>query len=312
MSSFYPYGISADYHYQEFSLDSYDNSGPANINYTALNWPKFNLGGKVPIQNVVALKIISAEIPFSYYIFNSSNNTFTFSENGGTYNLVTIPIGNYTSSQMITELGTLLTAASTVGTTYVVTLNSNTEKLTISGTGGTMTSFSFTFGTSTGTGNTSPRLYLGFPGGITNSSGTSLITPNSINLSGPNYLYINSSIIGALCNLNLPYGAVNLGGGNSSVQMAKVQVNTNAFGTILYNDADPQYWFHVGNISTFQTIDLYLTIGNLGSSATVVPIDLNGLNFSIKLGILLKNTTEDSSQSGTYDQGRVTKRSRPI
>ncbi len=307
-----PYGLSDEYLYAEYFLDSYDNSGQANINFTALNWPRFELGGKLPLKNVVAIKFLGAEIPFTYYIFKSTNNTFTLAENGGANTTITIPVGNYTVSQMTTLLSTLLTAASGVGATYVVTYSDTSSKLTITGSGGTLTSFIITMGTVGGTGNTSPRLYLGFPGGATSSTGLVLVSPNTINLSGANYLYLNSLALGSLLDCNLPVGAVNLGGGNGSIQVARIPVTAVPGGTIFYNDMVPEYWFDVGALENLQTLDLYLSPGNQGSTATITPLDLNGLNFSIKMGIIRKKSTSDSIQGGGYDQNRVVKRSRPF
>lgn len=307
-----PYGLSPDYLYSEYFLDSYDNSGQANVVYPATDWPRFELGGKIPLKGVVAIKFISAEIPFSYYIFKSTNNTFTLAENGGAGVTITLPVGNYTSAQIISSLGTLLTTATGVGATYVVTISNQTNKLTFTGSGGTLASFILTFGSVGGTGNTSPRLYLGFDGGPTSSTGLTLTAPNSVNLSGANYLYLNSLAIGSLLDCNLPYGAVNLGGGNGSIQIARIPVNASPGETILYNDAIPDFWFDVGALENLQSLDLYLSIGNQGSTATITPLSLNGLNFSVKMGILRKKSTDDSTQGGGYNQNRVVKRSRPF
>lgn len=306
------YGIANDYLYSEYFLDSYDNSGKANIDYSANDWPRFELGGKIPLKGVVAIKFISLEVPFSYYVFKSSNNTFRLSENGGANITITIPIGNYTVGEMTALLGSLLTAASGVGATYVVTISNQTNKLNFTGSGGTLANFILTFGSVGGGGNTSPRLYLGFEGGPTSSAGLTLVAPNVVNLSGANYLYLNSLAIGSLLDCNLPFGSVNLGGGNGSIQVARIPVNVSPGETILYNDPIPDFWFDVGSLENLQSFDLFLSFGNQGSTATIVPLELNGLNFSTKIGILRKKITDDKTQGGGYDQGRVVKRSRPF
>jgi hypothetical protein len=155
-------------------------------------------------------------------------------------------------------------------------------------------------------------LYLGFEGGPTSSTGLVLTAPNPVNLAGANYLYLNSLAIGSLLDCNLPFGALNLGGGNGSIQVARIPVNASPGGTIFYNDPIPDFWFDVGNIENLQSFDLYLSLGNQGSTATIVPLELNGLNFSVKVGILRRQTTDDRVQGGGFDQGRVAKRSRPF
>jgi hypothetical protein len=306
------YGLSNEYLYSEYFLDSYDNSGRANARYPATDWPRFELGGKIPLKGVAAIKFISAEIPFSYYIFKESNNTFFIAENGGANVLVTIPVGNYSASEIVLVLSSLLTGASTQGATYNVSISNQTNKLRFDATGGTLTSFVLTFGSVGGTGNTSPRLYLGFEGGPISSSLLSLTAPNPLNLPGANYLYLNSLAIGTLLDCNLAFGSTNLGGGNGSIQVARIPVNTSPGGIILYNDPIPNFWFDTGNLENLQSFDLYFSLGNQGSTATIVPLSLNGLNFSVKVGILRKKTTEDQTQGGGYNQGRVVKRSRPF
>jgi len=126
------------------------------------------------------------------------------------------------------------------------------------------------------------------------------------------YLYLNSLAIGSLLDCNLAYGSVNLGGGNGSIKVARIAVTATPGSTIFYNYPIPAFWFDVGSIENLQSFDLYLSLGNLGSSATIVPVSLNGLNFSVKVGILRRKTTDDKVQGGGFDQGRVAKRSRPF
>src|SRR5687767_12512127 len=52
----------------------------------------------LPINNIKNIKIKSIEIPLTYYIVNSSNNTINFTL-GGSNNAILIP-GNYTASQL--------------------------------------------------------------------------------------------------------------------------------------------------------------------------------------------------------------------
>lgn len=302
------YGLSNKYDYYEFELDSLDNSGTQGPFASALNWPSFQVGGTQTLQNVAALKVIQAEIPFSYYVFTAQNGTFVLEEveGGGAVN-VTITPGNYTVSELIIELDAKLLAASVNGDVYTTTFDGKTQKLTF--TSDSVLGFSFTFGLSTSAGNHTPRLYIGFPGGVSSSTAAVLVSPNVIQLSGPNYLYINSVKFGQLTNNLLPKGAVNLGGGNHGPQLCKVPINAGPGEVIYYNDPDENFWFEIGNQPTFQELDIYLSLGN-----TSVPkaLDLNGLSFSIKLGILVLKNTESEAYGGGFEQGRISKRSRPL
>lgn len=300
------YGISDQYDYIELSLDSEDFSYAQNSIHKPLNWPLFEIGGARTLTNVVALKVISVEIPFSYYIFNDLNNTFTLTESTSGASVITITPGNYTSSQMITELNAqFITGGATA--VYTVTYSSITNKFTItSDGGGANASFTLTFGSAGDTTNTDPHWFLGFDSGVNASTLLVLISPNVILLSGPNYIYVNSQLQGQLTNNILPTGAENLGGGNRGPQIAKVPVTTGPGSVIFYNDPAPEYWFNVGFIDVMQNIDFYLTLGNFRE-----PIKLNGLAFQIKLGILKQKISRDNSSMGGVQNGRVRFNSRP-
>jgi len=296
------YAISQDYDYYEISLDSEDAKTSQTIQYSSNNWPLFTIGGAQTLVNVVAMKIISAEIPFSYYIVNSKNNTFLLEEfgpNAGPFT-ITITPGNYTSSQMITELQTKLTGGAG---TYTVTYSTSTNKFTITAAG--VTTFTLTFGTADETTNTDLHWYLGMVAGGNASTGLVLESPNAINLSGPNYLYVNSVSYGQMTNNLLVEGSKNLGNGNRGPQIAKIPINVGPGEIIFYDDPDPEYWFNIGFLESLQKMDFYLTLGNFADV-----IDLNGLSFSLKFGVLKKKSSLDTTTMGGVEHGRVAKRSR--
>ena len=149
---------------------------------------------------------------------------------------------------------------------------------------------------------------MGFPGGTTSSTGLTLVSPNVVLISGPNYLYVNSRTIGQLADLYLPQGAVNLGGGNAGPQMAKIPVNVVSGNVIFWQDPDPQKWFDVENLPLLNRVDFYLTLGN---TTTQIPLRLNGLSFSIKLGVLT-NTFTHNDLGGGLAENRIIKRIRPF
>lgn len=306
------YGLNDSFRYFEYELDSLDNSGSCIGGVSPLNWPVFKLGGKRPLENIAAIKVLEVQIPFSYYVINSRNNTFLLYEENQlvTSSTVTLPVGNYNPSQICTALGTALTTASLNSRTYTVTYNDQTLKLTI--TSSATTIFTFSFGAPTNSGNVNPRLYIGFPGGFTSSSGgtpNTLVSPNAIMLSGPNYIYVNSQKMGTLFNVYLPQGAFNLGGGNAGPQLTKIPVNTNSGGVVFWQDPDPQKWFDTGLLDQLNEIDFYLTLGNTTSQ---IPLDLNGLSFSIKLGVLLAIKDKNTSSSSLAGNDRVIKRVRLV
>lgn len=234
------FGLNEKLRYYEVALDSLDNSGSQGTQHSALNWPRFFLGGKAPFKNIAAVKVLEVQIPFSYYVFVEANRRFDLLEFGQPRVTVTLPIGNYTITEMVTNL---TTALNLVGVnTYVVTYDQNTQKLSFRNSSILDEPFSFDFGTPLDSGNITPRLYLGFPPDETQSQtfisgpGNNLEAPGAALVTGPNYIYVNSLKLGQLCNMYLPKGAVNLGGGNAGPQMAKVPVNVQPGGIIYWQD----------------------------------------------------------------------------
>lgn len=315
------YGLNDSLKYYEFQLDSLDASGAYNNGYASTDWPQFLLGGKMPLSDVAAIKIIEAQIPFSWYVFTEKNTQqngngtqwtlyeYTDSTLTNTYYPL-IPVGNYNGgTAFATVLQTALNNVSGANK-WTVAFLGNTQKLsfTRAGTGG-ITSFKFGFGAPTNSGNFNPRLYMGFPGGLTSSTGLDMTSPNAVLISGPNYVYVNSAQLGQLANLYLPIGAVNLGGGNAGPQMAKIPVSVTSGNVIFWQDPDPQKWFDTENLPLLNSIDFYLTLGN---TTTQIPLQLNGLSFSIKLAILTNVYNHNDIGGGVEHNDRIIKRIRPF
>jgi phage anti-repressor protein len=85
-------------------------------------------------HDILSVELVSAIVPKSQYVINSSNNTIYFDEGSGVLT-ATIAVGNYTSSELATEIKT---AMDLVGAkTYTVTVDSKTDKYTIAANVGT-------------------------------------------------------------------------------------------------------------------------------------------------------------------------------
>lgn len=277
--------LNDDYEYVEIDFDSYDTDVSFDINYTSDNWPLFRLGR--PLSNIAAMKIVSAEIPFSYYVINLQNQTFTLTAVGGLTSIITIPIGNYTGN----SLASIINANASWPATLTVSYSSVTNRLSIQNTGVTVTWY-LSFGITGDNGSTNPRFALGFGAG--NSSNiapsTTLLAPFVIQISGPNYLFLNSTLFGQSFNLYLAEGANN--NGLNGPQLCKIPVTTNAGGVIFYNDDTDFTWFEMEDLNTFNQIDFYITIGNVLGN---IPADFNGGNISLKLGLLIKRDLKQFS-----------------
>lgn len=314
------YGLNDSLKYFEFQLDGLDASGAYNAGYASTDWPQFLLGGKMPLSDVAAIKIIEAQIPFSWYVFNAQNtqpnvnNThWIVTESSGATYAPLIPVGNYNGGTAFAAV--LQTALNTAAGTnkWAVSYLPNLQKLEFTRTDvfPPPGPWSFSFGAPTNSGNFNPRLYMGFPGGTTTSTGLNLTmtSPNAVLISGPNYVYVNSAQFGQLANLYLPIGAKNLGGGNAGPQMAKIPVSVTSGNVIFWQDPDPQKWFDTENLPLLNSIDFYLTLGN---TTTQVPLQLNGLSFSIKLAILTNVYNHNDIGGGVQHNDRIIKRIRPF
>jgi len=307
------YGLSSDYEYYEFALDSLDASYSNQAGTASTDWPVFEVAGKGPLKDIVAVKILDAQIPFSWYVFNSVNRSFLMRVDAGADSVISIPIGNYTASSLAAALQAAIVAV--FGANYTVTYSTLRQKFLFTKTGGAGTNFTFTFGAPAGipgvqpnSGNTNPRLWIGFPPGSTTSVAGVMEAPNCDLVSGANYLYVNSSRIGSDVDMYLPQGAFNLGGGKAGAQMAKIAINTNPGGVINWVDSDPQKWFRFDQLQSLNNFDFFLTLGNTTSEN---PLKLNGLGFSLKLGVLKLQRMSLDIVDSTMQNGRIARREGP-
>lgn len=230
------FGLNPHYIYHEYELDSLDAVDSYDASTASTDWPQFQFITQIP--NIAAIKIIECQIPFSFYIFNMNNNTFILTESaGGGPKTVTIPVGNYNSTTLAAALVTALDTASANGYTYTVTYSAQTGMFTFSNSSGLGT-FSFTFGVAGDPGVTNPRFGLGFGslGTYTSTASQVLIAPNVAQITGPDYLFVNSRKIGPQMQVQLPSGALQLGAGSLGPQMAKIPINVQPFGVIFWSD----------------------------------------------------------------------------
>lgn len=310
------YGLNDDYEYIELNFDSGDTAVSGATGQSPTDWPSFTLG--TPLQNVAAIKVLEVAIPFTYYVLPKDNHTFVMIESGGSGSLsqlVTIADGNYTANQLAAAIGPAMTASSPYAQTYTASYSTTLGRFQING--GNTNDFSIQCINNSYSPSDTIKYHqglatvLGAYQDITSTNGTppyKIYLPNVANVTGPNYIFVQSASLGNLVPLYMNTGAVSgqfpSGKGN---QIAKVPVNCNPFGVIQWKDPDPQKWFDISGVQTISTMDFYLGLGNQSIST---PLDLKGNAWSLKLGVLLNKTGRVQSQSGTSAQDRVTKRIR--
>jgi hypothetical protein len=139
----------------------------------------YTLNGTV--NRVHKISVLSVQIPFSYYVINSTNNTIRVTVGASTES-ATVPNGNYNSATICTALVSAMSTLS--GNPYTVTYSQSTMKLTIS----SASTFKIL---STGTNNICKNL------GFVADSATAMSNTgdSAINLSGWDYFVIKSTVL---------------------------------------------------------------------------------------------------------------------
>lgn len=73
---------------------------------------KYTLYIDEPMSDVVTVELMSANVPFSRYMIHSRNNQLHYKLSGNeNEEYVTIPVGDYTESELVAQIDTLLTTA---------------------------------------------------------------------------------------------------------------------------------------------------------------------------------------------------------
>ena len=272
-------GFNPELEYFELVVDSYDAENPGGqlwlgstspTNQLVFSWPKFYWTYKAP--RIMAIKIISAEIPNVWDVINTNNNTLVYTYNG-VATTITIATGTFTGAQIATALQTAISAV-TAG--FTVTYDSTLLKFTF-----TQTVAALPWTVSFPTINSLYSI-VGFLAGSSQGgtgAGTSTISSIVAQVNGPNYLYLNSRTFGPQVNFNLTEDAV---GGNGGPQICRIPINAARNAVVLYVNPNAQDFFDCFAESVNQ-FDLYLT---LGPDQTQTPLDMKGVSWSVKFGFL--------------------------
>lgn len=235
---------------------------------------------KTAITDIVGACLISANVPFTYYVFDSSNNVFRI---GAT--TVTIPPQTCNAISLPYVLTTSITTAGVSGAAnYFFFVDNTTSQLVIYN---TTSSFTMDF---TASNNASDA--LGFaPSTYASATGLTvygnddvqissayhfIISPFTVNLSGPSQMYLHCRVIGPAMN-----GAIT-NDSNASDIIGDFRVNTNYQGTITYQNVAPVQFS--AQIQSLRKVQLYLTTGSATDKT-----DLRGAKFQAKIRFFCRN-----------------------
>ena len=218
---------------------------------------RLSLSSKHSQSDEHELKVLQAIIPNSYYLINSSNNTFTC--NDGSDKTITLTQGNYASlSTLATEIKTQLDASTIY--TFTVSANTGTNKLEFSTTGAfTLSAFNESLGD-----------VLGFEASTSYASTANALTSvNVCNLVGTQYIDIVSDISTNSSTSN---------GLRESQMLARVPVSlVNSFDLMVYSPPTGDKSGHQAKSLRSLSLRLVSQYGNT--------LDLNGKSWSIVLSV---------------------------
>ena len=216
-----------------------------------------------------SLKLLHAEIPYSFYIINETNNIINMVINSINHSL-TIPVGNYNAF-------TLLTILNTIDNKITFTLNNSDGKYFIS------SNFPFSvLNTSTLTKIIGGVLNTTYNAIIDIHNKYNLVFPFAVNLLGTRNIYIKCNLI--LENLQTKT--------NDNQTLKSIPVNVPPFGLILYNNIENIESLVKNSQIDNLNIEIYDDEDNL--------INMNNQDWSITLE--LKTTLQVSYNTQSIDE----------
>lgn len=249
------------------SIDSIDRDS-----YVYPSPTQYNFKLSTPFKNVVAIRLLSMEIPMSYYVFTAAkgNTTLLIKESSAPgFVKAIIPDGNYTIPDLCTAVQIALIAA-TGNTTYVVSYDTSTLKINIG-----CTTTQFRIDTQT---NSLPQglfwglgYFLGFDKGIYTSTNMTLTGVRIMNINPYNYMVLD------LGDLNMIQEGVTVKG-----YFTKVPLNVNNFNYVYLTPECCSY-----NVAKYDPpIGRLDTISVLWRFHDGTKIDFNGYNHSFMIEII--------------------------
>jgi hypothetical protein len=254
------------------------------------------------IDDVVGICLVSANVPFTYYVFDSTNNTFVITVSGTPYT-ITIPPQTVNIAELPLVFASAFSAVSN-STNFQFYVDNTTSQLVIYNTAAA--SFSLDF-----TASTAAYDFLGFAattyssatvlslGGIYDNSGialtstyTAIVSPFAVNMSGEPQMFLHDRFVGPALNGSIANDT------NSADIIGEFRVNTNYQGYITYENPAPV--MYQTQIASVKKLHLYLTVGN-----RTTPLDLEGAKFQIKLRFFCRKKQVDSHGADQFGNANV-------
>ena len=282
-------------------FDSEETSSGKNVSGNRDN-PIFSL---LPaISNCVGVSVIYVNVPFTYYVLDTTNNSFAFSYGGSAYSLLTLIPGTYNSSNISAQFISAVAVAgfAAAAADLVAYVDSTTSQFIVYSAANTAFAISFILGGAIGI---SCARTLGFNEATYTASNSSFTlnnetviakvniqSPRVVNLSGPGQMFLSSTFGSSI------YGKVRNQTGASSL-LGFWPVNSNYQGTIEYlREIPPMITFSKCSVSS---LDMKLLLGNrtvYNNGVSNVPyLPLQGEAYQIGIRFYI----DENSQIQTMD-----------
>jgi hypothetical protein len=210
------------------------------------------------------IQLLNAQIPYSFYVVNYTNQLFKYKLGTGSITIVTIPVGNYTANSLITAIKTAVADVN-----FLITISSINGKLTFTYNNSFIIYNDFTY---------SIGSILGFEPNLNQSSITNAITaPYPCNLLGIKTLQVRSN--------NLSCNNVSSVQGGSTILLSTIPVSAVPFGMIDYKDVGNNL-ISISNI-TLDDLDIEIISGEDGNY-----INFNNQDWTMTLVIHIHRLTQ--------------------
>jgi len=211
------------------------------------------------------VQLLSAQIPYSFYVINYTNNLFRYQLGSGSVQNDTVPVGNYTATSLLSALTALVLAKT--GVTVVLSISSINGCVTITNSSSAFTvynNFQYSIGSVLGCDSN------------TSVVGTPCILPRPLNLLGIKTLQIRSS--------NLIMRNVSSIEGGQTILLASVPVSAVPFGMIEYTDK--------GNLISIDNQDVDDILIELIDGESGAYVNMNGQDWCITLAFHLTKVVQ--------------------
>jgi hypothetical protein len=222
----------------------------------------FNYAFNETTKRITDIIISSVNIPFSFYEVNTTNNVVTF--NSGATS-ITLPVGHYTASTIVSNLKTLIDVAFGDATT-LVTYSSSTYRITINR--GT----SFIVDGVDDVPASIGAYVLGFQ--VSSPNSTTVTGDSVINISGPTHVNIESAYLTK--NLSNKYRFIDISYSRILLSIPILSLPSNDI-TLVNNMPVSIKLGNKLDINNTDIIDIKITDNNNN------PLDLNGRNITMDL-----------------------------